>query len=387
MDEIIKTESAANAAAQAAAEQPKKKGERLFCLDLLRGLDMFLLVCFGPLMGAAYRVWKFPQPIIKPFWHTHVGFSLWDLIMPLFIFMCGVAIPYALCKRLKDSGRAGWDFWKHVLLRVVGLWVLAMFSNGGAFSFDYSKTWLFNNTLQAIAAGYLLTAVTMVLPKTWMRFAFPVALFLVQAGFAHYYTSDYTRYDTTLALRAEYACIRFFQPGHDVWTGGYSWYYGIPMYGFMTACGYHCAEVLRSERTMWRKAIILFISAAVMLILGRVLIALGIPSRKSIWTASYVLLAMGWSILALSVLYVITDIWRLRRGLGLFILYGQFALTAYLLGETTFRSLVTHLGKKITVGLPHLLGTDRYQDLALKISAIFIITIVLLIRRKIKART
>jgi predicted acyltransferase len=124
-----------------------------------------------------------------------------------------------------------------------------------------------------------------------------------------------------------------------------------------------------------------------MLILGRVLIALGIPSRKSIWTASYVLLAMGWSILALSVLYVITDIWRLRRGLGLFILYGQFALTAYLLGETTFRSLVTHLGKKITVGLPHLLGTDRYQDLALKISAIFIITIVLLIRRKIKART
>lgn len=386
MEQVEEIKTAAAAEATADGQPVKKKTERLFCLDLLRGLDMFLLVCLGPLMCAAYRVWKYPQPIVKQFWHTHIGFSLWDLIMPLFIFMCGVAIPYALCKRLKDNGKAGWEYWKHVLLRVFGLWVLAMFSNGGAFSLNYAKTWLFNNTLQAIAAGYLLTAITMVLPKTWMRFAFPALLFLVQAGFAHAYTSDYTRYDTTLALRAEYACIRFFQPGHDVWTGGYSWYYGIPMYGFMTACGYHCAEVLRSRRGMWRKAVILFVAAAIMLALGRLLIALGIPSRKSIWTASYVLLAMGWSILALSTLYVLTDIWRLRRGLGLFILYGQYALTAYLLGETTFRSLVVHLGKKITAGLPYLLGTDRYQDLALKISAIFIITAVLLIRRKLKAR-
>ena len=35
--------------------------ERLFSLDLLRGLDMFLLKAVGPLVMAADRVWHLPS--------------------------------------------------------------------------------------------------------------------------------------------------------------------------------------------------------------------------------------------------------------------------------------------------------------------------------------
>ena len=89
---------------------------RLFSLDLLRGLDMFLLTVIGPLVVEAQASWKcFPRSFYRQFYHGWEGFVLWDVIMPLFIFMCGAAIPFALRKRLQEGPVT---FWKHVLGRV-----------------------------------------------------------------------------------------------------------------------------------------------------------------------------------------------------------------------------------------------------------------------------
>ena len=77
---------------------------RLFSLDLLRGLDMFLLTVIGPLVIATQTGWKcFPEPFYRQFHHAWEGFVLWDIIMPLFIFMCGAAVPFALRKRLQEE--------------------------------------------------------------------------------------------------------------------------------------------------------------------------------------------------------------------------------------------------------------------------------------------
>jgi hypothetical protein len=62
---------------------------RLQSLDALRGLDMFLLVGLGGILRALPQVsdnvaFKFlAQQCRHPEWH---GFTLWDLIFPLFIF-------------------------------------------------------------------------------------------------------------------------------------------------------------------------------------------------------------------------------------------------------------------------------------------------------------
>ena len=95
---------------------------RLFSLDVLRGLDMILLTVVGPLVNSAQDGWEcLPGAFVMQFRHAWSGFTLWDIIMPLFIFMCGAAVPYALVKRLEKGCGV---FWGHVLARVALLWFL-----------------------------------------------------------------------------------------------------------------------------------------------------------------------------------------------------------------------------------------------------------------------
>ena len=78
----------------------KPQKMRLMSLDVMRGLDMFLLVGVGPLMAAWQRAFGLPTWLSAQLRHVDwVGLTVWDLIMPWFIFMCGAAIPFALPKR------------------------------------------------------------------------------------------------------------------------------------------------------------------------------------------------------------------------------------------------------------------------------------------------
>ncbi len=43
---------------------------RLQALDLLRGLDMLLLVIIGPLLMACHHVWGLPEPLLAQLQHA-----------------------------------------------------------------------------------------------------------------------------------------------------------------------------------------------------------------------------------------------------------------------------------------------------------------------------
>ena len=74
----------------------EQKNARLFSLDLLRGLDIFLLTAIGPLVWVVHRTWG---DYDNPAWwfdqvkHPAFGFSTWDVIMPLFVFVSGATVP------------------------------------------------------------------------------------------------------------------------------------------------------------------------------------------------------------------------------------------------------------------------------------------------------
>lgn len=82
--------------------------ERLVSLDILRGLDLFFLVGLERVMyplSSALNTDGF-RTIMKYF--THVdwqGFSPWDLVMPLFLFMSGVSIPFSMSRYKNGVGR------------------------------------------------------------------------------------------------------------------------------------------------------------------------------------------------------------------------------------------------------------------------------------------
>ena len=359
--------------------------ERLYSLDLLRGLDMLLLVVIGPLVNAANSVWHFGPGFMGQFRHGWECFTLWDIIMPLFIFMCGAAVPYALGKRL-ENGKAGWVYWKHVLVRVAMLWFLGMVVQGKLLSLNWHLMSPYSNTLQSIAAGYLIAACVMLMPSVRMRIAAPVLMAIAYSAMLAF-GGDYSQFGN-FAQKVDHVILGALLPADNPFVmkpSFYTWFATSLMFGVMTMCGYFATEILRGPGEKGQKAIRLFAYGAVLEAVGWVS-SIWIPVIKPIFTLSFTAQAMGWCVIALAALYVLTDILKFRKGLGVVILFGQCALTAYLVGGF-FRPVLAKLAEILTQGAPYLFGLDK-QPMALLNAAVVAIEIavVLAIWRKARAR-
>lgn len=155
------------------AEQEHKAGQssgRLHSLDALRGFDMWWIVCgegiFHGLAGAIkdkYGLvqstvdWQipgdapmsFPERILvgisNQLHHTvWNGFTFYDLIFPLFIFIAGVSMPYSMGKQLDNAGTAKAAARKAILRslvkRTLTLLLLGMLVNGALQLKGYEQT-------------------------------------------------------------------------------------------------------------------------------------------------------------------------------------------------------------------------------------------------------
>ena len=105
---------------------------RLMCLDALRGFDMFWILGADALVHALSEVngsgvAKFLAGQLDH--RAWEGFTFYDLIFPLFVFMSGASMTYALSKHIAQHGRGGAA--KRVLLRGLVIFVIGYFYSGG----------------------------------------------------------------------------------------------------------------------------------------------------------------------------------------------------------------------------------------------------------------
>ena len=80
--------------------------KRLLSLDALRGFDMFWIIGGEEVFIELARVTDHPLAHWWGLQMHHVswaGFRAYDLIFPLFVFIAGVAIPFALTRRLEQG--------------------------------------------------------------------------------------------------------------------------------------------------------------------------------------------------------------------------------------------------------------------------------------------
>ena len=357
---------------------------RLFCLDLLRGLDMFYLAIGSVVLRELLKLnGASPETLTFFGGHPWYGFTLYDLIMPLFIFMCGAAIPFALEKRL-ENGRAGAAFWKHVLWRFVMLWVLGMFAQGSLSTFDLHHISPYNNTLQTIAFGYLVAAVVMLIRPRWIQIAIPVLL-TVAYGLIVHFGGDYTK-DGNVTLPFELKILNSFLPADNAQTAniskyGYTWFLPSMMFPVITLAGYFSTRILQSALTPWKKAASLAVYGGGSLAVGWLLVPCGVKMVKHIFSVSFTLQAIGWSILLLALLYVLTDIWKCRKGTGWLLLFGQFALTAYVL-EAIVRGTVTGLWARFFGGLNRFFP-ESWGALVSAVGYAIVIFVIMILRRRL----
>ena len=363
------------------AEYPE---HRLFCLDLLRGIDMFMLVALHGILVAVGKIFGFPD-----WWSCHlnhpawVGFSFWDMIMPLFIFMCGAAIPLAIGRRM-DEGASRAAVWRHVIGRVILLWFCGMLVQGRLATLDAMKISPYNNTLQTIAAGYLIAVIVLHFKSRIVRIAAPAVLALAYTLLLHF-CGDYTE-TGNYANIFEMKILKMIVPEGSAALSihNYTWFLTTFMFGAMTLCGMLATDILRADWSPAKRAGILFAYGGGLLALGFA-VEPWVPCIKHIFTLSFTAQAMGYSVIALAVLYVLTDILRMRRGTGVLLLYGQFALTAYMVSHF-FRPAVKGVVDPVIQGIPHLLGKEHaaWMPLITAVATAIVLTAILAVRRKLK---
>lgn len=354
------------------------KKERLYSLDFLRGLDIFLLTAAGLLLRACDSIWHFSL-----FWKSQLdhlpwaGFTTWDMILPLFLFMSGAAIPFAFARRMAD-GHPTAAFWKHLAARFALLWFLGLIAQGGLLTLDPAKMRPFVNVLQTMGVLMVVTALWYLLPSRKAQFAVPVGAFVLYFLLMQF-CGDYTK-DGNLVTKM------------GVWNDGLGlpknfttfFYTQIICAGVFGPAGALSTRLLTSDVSARQKTLTLLGVGAGLMALAVACVFAGIPIVKRVYSPSYTLLTLGGSLVLMGFCYQLTDVWKIRRGTWIFILYGQCSLAAYLVHIRDLRPVLRAAGELAVQGLPRFFGT-RYQELFVAIAMAIILTVVLHLWRKLKA--
>jgi predicted acyltransferase len=308
--------------------------ERVMAVDALRGFDMFWIVGGGELVKRILRLFAdpVPEPIMYQFKHVPwEGFAAWDLIMPLFLFIVGVSMPISYAKRLA-AGQDRKSLYKHMLRRVLILWVLGMIAQGNLLSGDPMKLRLYSNTLQAIASGYAISTFAILSFGVMGQAITMVGLMVIYWLLVKFVpvpgaTAGILDPKINLAMYIDETILGRFRDGTT-----YAWILSTLTFGSTVLLGVMSGHILRADKPKKTKALQLFGFGIACLALGLVW-NIWFPIIKHLWTSSFVLFSGGLSILLLAVFYCILDVFQIRKWAFVFVVIGANAIVTYMFGE------------------------------------------------------
>lgn len=300
---------------------------RVTSIDFFRGFTMFLLAgeateLFGQLEKSNLGIIQFLGVQLSHHeWH---GLHFWDLIQPFFMFIVGVAIPFAVANRLKKG-----DSLKTITQHAIKRSLLLLFLGWALYFTDAGRlVFRFQNVLAQLSVTYLVaflirnksfkfqlifTLVILLLIDLAYRF-FPVE------GFNHPWVNFenlgawFNNKIEGVDKASEWATLNFVSTtAHTVW-------------------GVLCGKLLMSDKPSGKKIHYLVIAGVSALLIGFTLDGLNVtPIIKKIATSSFVFASGGWAILVLCFSYWLIDVKKLFiSGAKMFIIVGMNSIFIYL---------------------------------------------------------
>lgn len=371
-----------------------KTNKRLESLDVLRGFDLFCLVGLEAVMhaldGAIDAPWF--DGVMRCF--THVdweGFSPWDLVMPLFMFMSGITIPFALA-RYKREGNKGVAY-RRIAKRVLLLWLFGMMCQGNLLGLDPNRIYLYSNTLQAIAAGYLIAALLYLNTSVKTQVATVVVLLLAFWACMEWIQVDgygggcYTT-EGNLAEWVDRVVLGRFRDGASVSDGTvmfaswyhYTWVLSTMTFGVTTLTGVFAGHILKSDNIASTRKFYYLLATGLSLVAIGWLWGLQMPVIKKLWTSSMVLVSSGYCFVLMALFYWVIDCMGCNKHIGWLKVYGMNSITAYML---TMCVNFTSVSSSLLYGLRQYVG-DYYPVLiALGNAAIVYLILWMMYRRQV----
>jgi len=319
-----------------AGKAPKKK--RLLSIDALRGFDMFWILGAEQLFAALFIItgWSVfniaAQQMLHTQWH---GFTAYDLIFPLFIFLSGVSLGIAAKPLSNYPAEKSRAILHHGLKRLALLILLGIFYNHG-----------WGGGIPASLDGIRYVSVLGRIGISWF-----VAALLV------WYVSERIQWLVAIGilviywLLLEFVTLGGFGGGDFSANGALNGWFDQT---FLPGISYRNLvidpEGLLSNVTSVVNALIgVFVGRYMMKNLanskrliscltlsGLILLALGyawglfFPINKTLWTSSFVLVTTGYSILLLTLFYGLIDVLSMTRWAKFFAVIGTNSIIVYL---------------------------------------------------------
>jgi predicted acyltransferase len=312
----------------------KTSSERITSIDALRGFDMLWILGASKLVIAllAFSKSNWALRLAAEFDHTAWnGFTFYDLIFPLFLFIVGLVIPFSLAK-YREGNINFKNAYIRIITRTIVLFFLGLIANG-LLDFNFaSMRW--SGVLQRIAICYFFAAIIVLhIPSRLQPMVIGIILAAILFGYwaimKFVPVPGFGAGNLTPEGNIAGYLDRLIIPGRLYYNFGESEgiLNTIPAVG-TTLLGALTGSMMRSNKTKIFKIKWIFISGVASLALGFAWNFV-FPVNKILWTSSFVLFAGGFSLLLLGLFYWLIDYKGYKRWAFPFVVIGMNSITIY----------------------------------------------------------
>lgn len=308
--------------------------KRLLSIDTLRGFDMLMISGAGSfislLHGKTGLSWVdgLALQFEHPAWN---GFTFYDFIFPLFLFIAGLSIPFSISKGL-DQGLSKSQIYGKAFKRMLILIVLGILDkNAPVPFFDWSEI-RFVGVLQRIGiAGFVVTFLYLnfnvrnrVIWFVSLLLAYYAAMFLIPVP-------GYGPGDLSIEGNLHGWIDRNFLPGrllqkiydeNGILTQ-------VPAL-CLTILGTIAADNIRSQNMSDNIKLRNLVIAGITCLTVGLVWGLHFPINKHLWSSSFIMLTGGMALLSFALFYWIIDVLHYQKWTFFFIVIGMNSLTIYM---------------------------------------------------------